>query len=152
MPFKNPFSHVKKSTPVRAKRKRPSRPKEKWDVEDAGDIREMMLDLVTKLDMKHIDVERVYCVRSGGSTARAYARVWGLSRIFQITAGYKATYVIEVLTQHFDKLNYEAQRKVIIHELLHIPKTFSGALLSHKGRYHRVDDVEVEKLYAMLED
>jgi len=152
MPFKNPFSHVKKSSPSRTKRKRPGRPKEKWDFEDAHDVRAMMLDLVKKLDMIHIDTERVFCVRSGGSSARAYARVWGLSRIFQMTAGYKATYVIEVLTQHFDKLPLQEQRKVIIHELLHIPKTFSGALLSHKGRNHRVDDVEVDRLYAMLED
>ena len=57
-----------------------------WDVEPAEDVRAMMIDIVTRLNMRYIDTDRVYCVRSGGSKARAYARVWGLSRIFQIAA------------------------------------------------------------------
>lgn len=122
----------------------------KWDFELADDIRKVMIELVRDLDMRHIDVERVHCVRSGGSSARAYARIWGLSRIFQMTAGYKATYVIEVLSQHFDKLPADRQKRVIIHELLHIPLTFSGALRSHKGRNHAVDDKTVERLYKQL--
>lgn len=124
--------------------------KKSWSFVPAPDITEMMNMLTRSLEMRHIDAERVFCVRSQGSSARAYARVWGLSRIFQLTAGYKAVYVIEVLSQHFDKLPLEQKHKVIIHELLHIPKTFSGALLSHKGRHHRVDDTAVEELYEKL--
>lgn len=122
----------------------------KWEFEPADDVRALMVGLVEDLQMSHIDIERVFCVRSGGSSARAYARIWGLARIFQLTAGYKATYVIEVLAQHYDKLPPDRQKKVIIHELLHIPHTFSGALLSHKGRYHAVDDQTVEKLFKQL--
>lgn len=89
-------------------------------------------------------------MRSNGSRARAYARIWGLSRIFQITAGYKPTYVIEVLSKHFDQLNEKEKIKVLIHELLHIPKTFSGALKSHRGRYHRIGKREVDELFNKL--
>lgn len=122
----------------------------KWDLEPADDVREIMEDLIDRLDMTHIKSDAVYCVRSRGSSARAYARIWGLSRIFQITAGYQPTYVIEVLSQHFDKLDFERRKKVIIHELLHIPLTFSGSLRSHKGRNHAVDDRTVERLYQQL--
>lgn len=122
----------------------------KWDFEQAEDIHEMVADLVEKLGFKHVDVERVYCVRSAGSKARAYARIWGLSRIFQVTAGFPATYVIEVLSQHFDQLPYERKQKVIIHELLHIPHTFSGALRSHKARHYRVDHDTVDKLFSKI--
>jgi predicted metallopeptidase len=124
--------------------------KRKWDFELATDIQSLMTTLVRDLEMNYIDPKRVFCVRSNGSSARAYARIWGLSRIFQMTAGYEATYVIEVLSQHFDKLDPERQKKVVIHELLHIPHTFSGSLRSHKGRNHSVDDKTVERLYQQL--
>lgn len=127
-----------------------SLPPKSWDVELADDVREMMIEIVTKLNMRYIDVHRVHCVRSKGSKARAYARVWGLSRIFQIAAGYPATYVIEVLSQHFDSLPEERKQRVIIHELLHIPKTFSGALKSHSARHYKVDHKEVEKHFKEL--
>ena len=39
-----------------------------------------------------------------------------------------------MLTQHYDPLPEEEKEKVIIHELLHIPKTFSGALRPHGGK------------------
>ena len=126
--------------------------KKKWDFEAADDVHELMIDIVQKLDLNYIRTDRVFCVRSNGSKARAYARIWGLSRIFQVTAGYEPTYVIEVLAQHFDKLTDERKTKVIIHELLHIPMTFSGALRSHRARHFRVDEKEVEKLFDRLED
>lgn len=127
-----------------------SRSSKSWEFEKADDVHALMADIVARLDMDYIDVDRVFCVRSSYSKAKAYARIWGLSRIFQFTAGYKPTYVIEVLSQHFDTLSSERKKKVIIHELLHIPKTFSGALRSHKARYFRIDDDEVEKLYRRM--
>lgn len=121
-----------------------------WDFVPAEDVKDMVAELVAKLDFFHVKLPQIFCVRSNGSKTKAYARIWGLARIFQITAGYSATYVIEVLSQHFDKLPEKEKKKVIIHELLHIPKTFSGALLSHKGRFHSVDHKTVDQLYKKL--
>jgi len=125
----------------------PKKQRGRWDFDHANDIKEIVVDLVGKLGFDHIKTAQLFCVRSSNSVTRAYARIWGLSRIFQVTAGYSPTYVIEVLSQHFDKLSEEEKKKVLIHELLHIPKTFSGALLSHRGRYHRVDHRTVDELY-----
>lgn len=120
------------------------------DFELAQDVKELIDSLIVQLDLKHITSDRIFCVRSYKSKARAYARIWGLSRVFQIAAGYKPTYVIEVLSEHFDKLDDERKTRVLIHELLHIPKTFSGALLSHNGPHHKVNDAEVHKHFQKL--
>lgn len=120
------------------------------DFEKADDISQLTSIVIDKLDRKYLVKDQIYCVRSHGSKTRAYARIWGLSRIFQITAGYKPTYVIEVISKYFDKLSDKEKFKVIIHELMHIPKTFSGALLSHRGRYHRINSKEVDKIYSSI--
>ncbi|MFS8159620.1 MAG: putative metallopeptidase [Candidatus Roizmanbacteria bacterium] len=124
----------------------------KFEFEPAPEILELLNRLIIRLEFGHITPGRVFAVRSAGSTARAYARIWGLSRIFQEAAGMPSTYVIEVLSQHFDKLSEKEQTKVLIHELMHIPKTFSGALLSHKGRYHAICERTVNVLYEKLKD
>lgn len=120
------------------------------EFEKADDVLQLTRKIIEKLGHKHLIIDQIYCVRSHGSKTRAYARIWGLSRIFQITAGYKPTYVIEVLSKYYDKLSDQEKIKVIIHELMHIPKTFSGALLSHRGRYHRINSKEVEKIYNSI--
>lgn len=120
------------------------------DLEKAPDVSILLDKIITKLQWSHLKPHYIYSVRSNGSTARAYARIWGLSRIFQFSAGFPATYVIEVLAKYYDKLPEQEKARVLIHELMHIPKTFSGALLSHKGRYHSINKREVEKWYKIF--
>jgi predicted metallopeptidase len=56
-----------------------------------------------------------------------------------------AFYTIELL-ERFDKMSNEEQNKVIIHELLHIPKTFGGGFRQHDY----VCEENVEKLHRNL--
>ena len=102
--------------------------------EDAKEIKKDIVSILKVLDLPHIDSTRIYCFRSHGSTSRSYARIWSFPKIFQYALNVKPAYVIEVLEKHFDRLNEDEQKKVLIHELLHIPKNFSGALLPHRTR------------------
>lgn len=104
------------------------------DWEPAKDVEKDLKKILKTLDLPHVKKTRVFCYRTQGSKSRAYARIWAFPKIFQEALGIDPAYVIEVLSKYYDKLNEDQKAHVLIHELLHIPKNFSGALLSHKGR------------------
>lgn len=106
--------------------------------EEAKDIKREIGKLLKVLNLPHIQLSRIFCFRTFGSKSRSYARIWSFPKIFQNALRIEPAYVIEVLSKHFDKLNNEEKSKVLIHELLHIPKNFSGALLSHRSRGRRL--------------
>ena len=112
----------------------------------AFDVKQKVEVLIDKLKMNYIDKKRVYCIRSFDAKTRAIARIWGTSKLFTEVAGIKPCYIIEVNAKRFDKLSERDKTKTLIHELLHIPKTFSGALLPHRGRYHRINDKMIENI------
>jgi predicted metallopeptidase len=118
----------------------------------APDIDELIAQIVDKLGMAHINPGQITAFRSKGATARARARIYAMPRIWQEALNIKPHYCIEFLTQHFDHLSFDERIRVIIHELMHIPKTFSGALVPHRGRGHRhqVTAGTVEKLFKEL--
>lgn len=112
----------------------------------APEIKRTVRLLVKNLNFSHIKVNNIHCIRSFDAKTRAYARIWGMARLFKEVAGLEPHYIIEVNARYFDKLDEREKIKTLIHELMHIPKTFSGALLPHRGRYHRINDKEVEKI------
>ncbi len=100
--------------------------------EIADDIQERFADIVQTLNLDHIDVDKVVCIRSyGSSTRRVVARCHGMSKVLQIAMRIKAFYVLEFLSERFDKLDDKEQEKTIIHELMHIPKNFGGGFRHH---------------------
>lgn len=99
--------------------------------EYASDLKERMDEIVSTLGMGHIDVDRVECLRSfGSSSRRTIARCHTIGKLMQKAMKIKAFYAIEFL-ERFDKMKKEEQDKVIIHELMHIPKTFGGGFRQH---------------------
>lgn len=114
--------------------------------EEASEIKIDIENIINVLDMPHINSLRIFCYRTQGSKSKAYARIWSMPKIFQTALNIKPAYVIEVLAKYFDKLNEDEKKKVLIHELLHIPKNFSGSLLPHRSR-HRHLQSEVNKLF-----
>jgi len=116
----------------------------------APDIQKRITLLIKNLSLLHVDHRRVVAFRSFGSKARARARIWSFPRIWQKALQVRPHYCVEVLSERFDCLSKDEQTKILIHELLHIPKNFSGALLSHRGRGRRIDRRKVERFFKKL--
>lgn len=99
--------------------------------EDAPDLKTRTEEVVTLLGMNHIDINRLECLRSfGSSSRRTIARCHTLGKLMQKAMSSKPFYAIEFL-ERFDKMSKIDQDKVIIHELMHIPKTFGGGFRQH---------------------
>lgn len=104
--------------------------------------------IVKKTKLTNINLSQIILYRSFGSSSRAWARIWGLPKVWQQALKVKPHYIIEVISERFDKLSSEEQTKTLIHELLHIPKKFSGGLVPHRGRRHyNIDRRVVDKIY-----
>jgi len=112
----------------------------------APDIKTRIDELIHKIEYAYIIPDRIFCIRSLDAKTKAIARIWGFSKIFHEVAGLPVTYIIEVNLKRFDKLSYRDQTKVLLHELMHIPSTFSGALRSHHGNGFHICDSEVERI------
>lgn len=120
------------------------------DIKPAPDVTKIMQAVVLHVPFGHVDPGKIVCVRSFGAKSRARARIWSFPKIWQFALNIKPHYVIEVVSQHFDYLSDDDKTRVMIHELMHIPKNFSGALVPHRGRHIRIDRRSVEKIFSVL--
>ncbi len=110
----------------------------------APDLQARMIAIVKTLNMDHVDVLRVKCFRSkGSSTKRTLARCHTVGKLMQQAMNMPAHYAIEFL-EKFESLSQKEQDKVVIHELMHIPKTFGGGFRQHDY----VCEENVERLHA----
>ena len=119
------------------------------EVSQAPDVQKLMRVVLKRTPFDHVHASKITCMRSTGASSRAYARIWSFPKIWQKALSHPPHYIIEVLSHHFDKLSDDDKTRTIIHELMHIPKNFSGALVPHRGRYHRIDKKTVEKLFQI---
>ncbi len=114
----------------------------------ASDVKLLTDQLVQGLGFVHIPRERLICIRSVGSKSRGViARVHSFPRVWQKGLGMKSHYTIEVISERFDDLSTTDKEKVIIHELLHIPRSFGGGF-RHHGDW--VTKRRVDRLHAAL--
>ena len=111
------------------------------------ELKEIAKDIVEKLQFNHVDLDRVVFMRSRGSGARGtIARCYGLSKVWQLALDTKAHYVIEVISEKYDKQPEEEKLKTIIHELMHIPFSFGGGFKHHSDW---VTERNVERMYRI---
>jgi len=109
---------------------------------DAHDVKELVERIVAKLNFTHIDLNGIYCFRSTDSRSRrTVARIHSLGKLWQKALNKHSSYLIEVISERYDRLSREDKEKVIIHELLHIPKGFAGGFRPHKGHItkHKIE-------------
>lgn len=117
----------------------------KIDWVKAEDIKQTVERLILKLNLYWIKKERLFYFRSTNSKSKAIARIWGLPRLWQDTLKIKPAYIIEVIEEKFNKQKKSEQENTLLHELAHIPKNFSGALVPHYRRGNQKFQDKVNK-------
>ncbi len=108
----------------------------------APDIQENINEIAFLL-FPHVKIDSVICIRSFGSSSRGtIARCHALGKVMQLALSRKGFYAIETISERFDKMSEEDKLKTLIHELMHIPKTFGGGFRHHD--YVCEENIEVE--------
>jgi predicted metallopeptidase len=99
---------------------------------------------IARLLFPHVRIDSVVCIRSHGSGSRGtIARCHALGKAMQLALGRKGFYVIEVISKRFDRLSEIDKLKTLIHELMHIPKSFGGGFIHHNIVHER----NVDRMY-----
>ncbi len=112
----------------------------------AGDLQEQINEIALML-FPHIRVDDVICLRSFGSRSRGtIARCHALGKAMQLALNRKGFYAIEIISERFDRLSESDKIKTLIHELMHIPKSFGGGFIHH----NIVHEKNVEIMYDMF--
>ena len=115
--------------------------KGKFSVTSNANLKIRITKLARSLALGWLDTNRIYAVSSVNSRSSAVARICGLSKIWQETLGTGPAYIIETVSEKFDKLSDGQKDEVVLHEITHIPHNFSGALLPHtrrgKSNFHK---------------
>jgi predicted metallopeptidase len=105
------------------------------EYERSTDLEREIRHLIKTLDLAYMDPDGLICLRSRGSQSKAIAWCHGLPSVWQTALSVKARYVIEVVSERFDVLPEAEKTRVLVHELMHIPRTFSGGIRPHRP-YH----------------
>lgn len=112
----------------------------------APDIKKRINYLLRTVRIDWVNPYNIICFRSVNANTRAIARIWGLGKIWQQALKLEPHYVVEVISEKFDKMSQTEQDKVLLHEITHIPKNFSGSLVPHIRRGKRNFHDQVDRL------
>lgn len=108
-------------------------------------------EIASSLNYAWIAPERLSVVRSWGSkTRRTIARIHCIGKVMMLGMGHKKSfYVIELISEKFDKQPENEKIETIIHELMHIPRTFGGGFRHHDHVCSRNVKAEMERYASM---
>ncbi|HZX34137.1 MAG TPA: putative metallopeptidase [archaeon] len=107
--------------------------------------------MAASLGYSYVVPEKLSVVKSRGSkTRRTIARIHSIGKVMMLGMGHKKSfYVIELITEKFDRLPEKDKIETIIHELMHIPKTFGGGFRHHDLVCSRNVKIELERYLNM---
>ncbi|MDT7901975.1 MAG: putative metallopeptidase [Acidianus sp.] len=95
------------------------------ELEKAEDVKKLALRINKEANMG-IDLNKVVFLRSRNSKTSAIARTLTLPPQWRYVLGDDVLYIIEVVSEKYDKLECSDKIFVITHELMHIPRTMKG--------------------------
>lgn len=115
----------------------------------AEDLQKIVNELAILL-FPYIKLDSVVCIRSFGSSSRGtIARCHALGKAMQLALNRQGFYVIEIISKRFDKLSNEDKLKTLIHELMHIPKSFGGGFRHHDYVCERNIELAYQKYVSL---
>ncbi|MDD5651181.1 MAG: putative metallopeptidase [Candidatus Nanoarchaeia archaeon] len=103
------------------------------------ELKERAIAIAKRLNLAHIDFDRVYFYSYSCET-RTCAKITGFFKTLQLAYPHiRPFYVITFNNHNFLRENEQQQNQTILHELLHIPKTFSGEFskIAHSEIYRK---------------
>ena len=115
----------------------------------APDIQLKVEKILKSLEFDENNKRNIYYYRSLNSKANARARIWGLSKIWQQALSLSPSYIIEVISEKFDHLSEKQKEEILIHEIAHIPKNFTGSLVPHFRKGKRKFSKKVDSLISI---
>jgi predicted metallopeptidase len=120
----------------------------------APDVDQEVARIIRSLGWSHIQPGRVRAIRSRGTKSRRIlARCHGLPKALQTGLAIPAHYVIELVSENYDRLSVKEQTKTLIHELLHIPRIFGGGFRNHdyvrERRVNQLYDQYMKKMQSL---
>lgn len=111
----------------------------------APDLQEKINEIALLL-FPYVKVDSVVCIRSYGSSSRGtIARCHALGKAMQLALKRKGFYVIEIISRRFDKLSENDKIKTLIHEIMHIPKSFGGGFIHHNIVHEKNVEIMFQK-------
>jgi predicted metallopeptidase len=116
----------------------------------APDVEEIARDVVSRMNWDHIKLEHIGFLRSLNSKSRGtIARCHAMGKAMQIGLKRNTSfYVIEVISKRYDRFSEKDKVKTVIHELMHIPKSFGGGFKHHNV----VNEKSVKNVYEKYEE
>jgi predicted metallopeptidase len=98
--------------------------------EFADDVRKMAELINERLNLG-LDLNRIAFIRTRGSKSRAIARTFALPSQWRFVMQPRYLYIIEVISERFDRMSCEDKLETVLHELMHVPRSMSGGLRGH---------------------
>ena len=98
---------------------------------------EVVRELIKCLQINRLRAEGFRVVHSDSETS-AVARIWGVNKVLQVGLDLEPSYVIELVEPKFSNLPCLEKLRTLLHELAHVPKTFSGYVRPH-NRWFKQD-------------
>lgn len=106
---------------------------------------QVLAEDVSRRLFPHIETSRIKCFRSYGSSAGGVvARCHALGKLMQQAMDCDAFYALEFLGEKFNKMSTGEKVKIVIHQLMHVPKSVGRDF----NRHDVVTDENVERAYG----
>lgn len=93
---------------------------------DYSESLQVLAEDISRRLFPYILTSRIKCLRSEGAKSHVFARCHVLSSMMCVAMSCKPLYVFEFVREKFDKLVTEKKVKVVISQLMNIPKSFNG--------------------------